>query len=249
MAGHSQFKNIMYRKGAQDKKRGKIFTKIIREITIAVKEAGSISESNPRLRSAILSAREVNMPKDNVERAIKRAAGGEEGVEYVEMRYEGYGPGGIALIVETLTDNKNRTASDVRSAFTKFGGNLGESGSVSFQFDRLGQVVYQKTAATFDEMFEAAVDAGASDVEETDEDHLIYCSAEDLASVRESLTQKFGDPKIAKLVWKPKNTIKIEGDSAKSLLKLMEVLEDNDDVQELYANFEMDDDLLATLES
>lgn len=239
----------MYRKGAQDKKRGKIFTKIIREITIAVKEAGVIPESNPRLRSAILSAREANMPKDNVERAIKRAAGGEEGVEYVEMRYEGYGPGGIALIVETLTDNKNRTASDVRSAFTKFGGNLGESGSVSFQFDRLGQIVYQKTTAPFEEMFEAAVEAGASDVEETDEDYLVYCIAEDLAAVRESLTQKFGDPKMAKLVWKPKNTVKIEGDSAKSLLKLMEILEDNDDVQELYANFEMDDDLLEALES
>ncbi len=239
----------MYRKGAQDKKRGKIFTKIIREITIAVKESGVIPESNPRLRSAILSAREANMPKDNVERAIKRAAGGEEGVEYVEMRYEGYGPGGIALIVETLTDNKNRTASDVRSAFTKFGGNLGESGSVSFQFDRLGQIVYQKTTAPFEEMFEAAVEAGASDVEEADEDYLVYCIAEDLAAVRESLTQKFGDPKMAKLVWKPKNTVKIEGDSARSLLKLMEILEDNDDVQELYANFEMDDDLLEALES
>lgn len=249
MAGHSQFKNIMYRKGAQDKKRGKIFTKIIREITIAVKESGVIPESNPRLRSAILSAREANMPKDNVERAIKRAAGGEEGVEYVEMRYEGYGPGGIALIVETLTDNKNRTASDVRSAFTKFGGNLGESGSVSFQFDRLGQIIYQKTTAPFEEMFEAAVEAGASDVEETDEDYLVYCIAEDLAAVRESLTQKFGDPKMAKLVWKPKNTVKIEGDSARSLLRLMEILEDNDDVQELYANFEMDDDLLEALES
>lgn len=249
MAGHSQFKNIMYRKGAQDKKRGKIFTKIIREIMIAVKEAGSIPDSNPRLRSALISAREANMPKDNVERAIKRAAGGDETADYSEVRYEGYGPGGIALIVETLTDNKNRTAAEVRSAFTKFGGNLGESGSVSFQFERLGQIAYPRDIAAFESVFEAALEAGASDVEEVDDEYHLYCVPEDLASTRDMLSGRFGDPKVAKLIWKPKNTIKIEGDSAKTLLKLMEILEENDDVQELYANFEMDDDVLNAFES
>ncbi|MDR1333708.1 MAG: YebC/PmpR family DNA-binding transcriptional regulator [Holosporaceae bacterium] len=238
MSGHSQFKNIMYRKGAQDARRAKVFSKISREITVAVKESGTDPESNSRLRSALLSARSENMPKDNVDRAIKKALGGESGADYQSVRYEGYGPGGVAIIVEGLTDNKNRTAPEVRSAFSKFGGSLGETNSVSFQFDHVGYISYDKKVASEDEMLEAALEAGADDVA-TDDSFEITCALEQLSSVRDSLIKKFGDPSEAKVTWIPKNTIAVDGDIAKTLFKLIEILEDNDDVQLVVANYEV----------
>lgn len=247
MAGHSQFKNIMHRKGAQDAKRAKAFTKIIRELTVATKEGGSEPESNPRLRAAIISAREVNMPKDNVQRAIKRAAGGEDTSDYQEVRYEGYGPAGVALIVDCLTDNRNRTAAEVRAAFSKFGGSLGETNSVSFQFDRIGLIQYPLLAADANSMFEAALEAGAEDVQSGDMGHEIICRMDDFSSVRESLQQKFGDPSLSKLDWRPHNTIQLDGDSAKTLFKLIDVLEDSDDVQSVAGNFEIDEKILESL--
>src|SRR5262249_42236990 len=201
MAGHSQFKNIMYRKGAQDKKRAKVFTKIIRELTTAARTGLPDPAANPRLRAAVLAARQANMPKDTVERAIKRGAGGEDGENFEEVRYEGYGPGGVALIVEALTDNRNRTASAVRAALTKAGGKLGESNSVSFMFDRLGQVTYPASAAAADAMFEAAVEAGADNVESGPEEHVVTCAPEALNAMRDALEQRFGPAPGAKLVW------------------------------------------------
>jgi len=238
MSGHSQFKNIMYRKGAQDARKAKVFSKISREIIVAVKEGGTDAESNSRLRSALLCARSENMPKDNVERAIKKAQGGDAGADYQSVRYEGYGPGGIAIIVEGLTDNKNRTAPEVRSAFTKFGGSLGETNSVSFQFDHVGYIFYRKEVASEEDMFEAAIEAGANDVL-SDENYEIICNMEQLSSVRDALIKRFGDPLEAKITWLPKNTVAIDGDSAKSLFKLIEVLEDNDDIQSVVANYEL----------
>ncbi len=248
MAGHSQFKNIMHRKGAQDAKRAKVFTKLIRELTVAAKEGGADLLSNPRLRSAVIAAREANMPKDTMDRAIKRASGGDDSADYQAIRYEGYGPGGVAVIVEALTDNRNRTAAEVRSSFTKYGGNLGESNSVSFQFDQLGQILYPSSKASVDEMFEAALEAGADDVITTQDQHEIYCKVEDLATVRDALMAKFNDPQGAKLVWKPKNTISIDADTTKTLFKLLEVLDDNDDVQNVYSNEDIDEAVLKTLE-
>jgi YebC/PmpR family DNA-binding regulatory protein len=247
MAGHSQFKNIMYRKGAQDKKRAKIFTKIIRELTTSARSGLPDPASNPRLRAAVNAAKEANMPKDTVERAIRRGAGGEEGENYEEVRYEGYGPGGVAIIVEALTDNRNRTASDVRAAFTKAGGNLGESNSVSFLFDRIGQVTYDAKTASPDAMFEAAVEAGADNVESGIEEHVVTCAPEALNAVRDALEHRFGTPASAKLVWKAKIPTPIEGSDAEALLKLLETLEDSDDVQNVFANFEMSDDVMARL--
>jgi YebC/PmpR family DNA-binding regulatory protein len=247
MAGHSQFKNIMYRKGAQDKKRAKVFTKIIRELTTAARTGVADPAANPRLRAAIAEAKQSNMPKDTVERAIKRGAGGADTDNYEEVRYEGYGPGGVAIIVEALTDNRNRTASDVRAAFTKAGGNLGETNSVSFLFDRLGQVVYPAAAATGDEMFEAAVEAGADDAETSAEEHVVSCAADALNGVRDALEKRFGAPGSAKQVWRPKTTAPVEGEAAEALLKLLETLEDSDDVQNFFANFEMADDVMARL--
>jgi YebC/PmpR family DNA-binding regulatory protein len=247
MAGHSQFKNIMYRKGAQDKKRGKVFTKLIRELTTAARSGLPDPASNPRLRAAVLAARQANMPKDTVERAIKRGAGGEAGEAYEEVRYEGYGPGGVAVIVEALTDNRNRTASDVRAAFTKSGGNLGESNSVSFLFDRLGEITYPAKAASPDAMFEAAVEAGADDVESSAESHVVTCAPDALNAVRDALEHRFGAPEGARLAWRPKTLTPVEGDAADSLLKLLETLEDSDDVQHVFANFEMSDEAMARL--
>jgi YebC/PmpR family DNA-binding regulatory protein len=247
MAGHSQFKNIMYRKGAQDKKRAKIFTKIIRELTTAARTGLPDVNANPRLRAAVNAAKEANMPKDTVERAIRRGSGEEAGENYDEVRYEGYGPGGIAIIVEALTDNRNRTASDIRAAFTKAGGNLGESNSVSFLFDRLGEVLYPVAVASADAMFEAAVEAGADNVESGGEQHAITCAADDLNAVRDALEKRFGAPQSAKLAWRPKVNTPVSGDAADSLLKLLETLEDSDDVQNVYANFEMADDVLQRL--
>jgi YebC/PmpR family DNA-binding regulatory protein len=247
MAGHSQFKNIMYRKGAQDKKRAKVFTKIIRELTTAARGGLPDPNSNPRLRAAVVAAKQANMPKDTVDRAIKRGAGGGDGENYEEVRYEGYGPSGVAIIVEALTDNRNRTASDVRAAFAKSGGNLGESNSVSFMFDRLGQVTYPAAAASADAMFEAAVEAGADDVESSADEHVVSCAADALNTVRDALERRFGASSSAKLVWRPKSSTPIEGEAAEDLFKLLETLEDSDDVQNLYANFEVADDVMARL--
>ena len=242
MAGHSQFKNIMHRKGAQDAKRAKVFTKIIRELTVASREGGADPSSNPRLRSAISSARESNMPKDTMERAIKRGAGGEDDTVYEEVRYEGYGPGGVAVIVECLSDNRNRTASDVRSTFSKLGGNLGETNSVSFMFNRKGFLRFPLACASSDAIFEAALEAGADDVITEEEGHTILCDPDAFSMVRDALTSKFGEAEPARLTWVSKTTTPIAGDAAKSLLKLIDTLEDNDDVQFVFSNEEFPPD-------
>jgi len=247
MAGHSQFKNIMYRKGAQDKKRAKLFGRLIREVTVAARSGLPDPDANPRLRAAISAARAANMPKDNVERAIKRVAGGEDDTNFEEIRYEGYGPGGAAIIVETLTDNRNRTASEVRAAFGKHGGSLGETNSVSFMFDRVGMIVFDPEAAGADEMFDAAAEAGAENVESTAEGHEIVCTPDDFSTVRDALAERFGDPREARLTWKPQSAVTIDEDAAGSLLKLLDTLDDNDDVQQVSANFEIADDVLERL--
>lgn len=248
MAGHSKFKNIMHRKGAQDKKRAKTFTKIIREITVAAKQGGGSVESNPRLRSAIIAARGVNMPSDNIERALKKALGGDGDTDYQEVRYEGYGPGGIAVIVEVLTDNRNRSAADVRSSFNRYGGALGETGSVSFQFKRQGVITYPAAVAGDDAMFEAALEAGAEDVSSSPEEHVISCQMENLGAVEEHLGKKFGDPVSAELTWEPLNTVDITLDTARSLMKLLDALEDLDDVQKVFSNEEMSEEVEKALE-
>jgi len=246
MAGHSQFKNIMYRKGAQDKKRAKLFTRLIREIAVAAK-AGTDPASNPRLRTAIQAAREANMPKDNIDRVLKKAEGGGEDDNYEDIRYEGYAPGGVAMIVEALTDNRNRTASEVRAAFSKHGGTLGETNSVSFMFDRIGQISYPADKADADAMFEAALEAGAENVESSEDGHVITCAPEDLSAVREALSEKFGAPENAELTWKPQNTVPVDEGQAETIMKLLAVLEDNDDVQSVSANFEIPDDIMRKL--
>ncbi|MDH5748232.1 MAG: YebC/PmpR family DNA-binding transcriptional regulator [Rhodospirillales bacterium] len=247
MAGHSQFKNIMYRKGAQDAKRAKIFAKHIRELTVAAKTGLPEPDKNPRLRSAIAAARAVNMPKDNIDRAIKRASGGEEGANYEEVRYEGYGPGGVAVIIEALTDNRNRTASEVRAALTKHGGTLGETGSVNFMFDRIGLIQYKADVAGAEEMFEAALEAGASDVESSDITHEITCAPDDFSTVRDGLEAKFGPPQAARLDWKPQNSVAVDEDSAGTLFKLLDALEDNDDVQRVASNFDVSEEVMERL--
>jgi YebC/PmpR family DNA-binding regulatory protein len=248
MAGHSQFKNIMHRKGAQDKKRAKIFAKHIRELTVAAKSGLPDPAMNPRLRSAIAAARADNMPNDNIDRAIKRASGEAGADNYEEMRYEGYGPGGVAIIVETLTDNRNRTAADVRAAFAKAGGTMGETGSVSFMFDRIGQVIYPAGEIEADDMFEAALEAGADNVESDAQIHEVTCAMEDFNDVRDALEEKFGNPQEAGIVWKPQNTIPVETeDLANSLFKLVDVLEDNDDVQKVSANFDIPEEIMEKM--
>lgn len=248
MAGHSQFKNIMYRKGAQDAKRAKMFSKLAREITVAAKLGGPDPNMNPRLRLAVQNARAQNMPKDNVERAIKKSQGG-EGDDFQEVRYEGFGPSGIGVIVEALTDNRNRTASEVRTAFSKNGGNLGETGSVSFMFQRVGSFVYPLDKGDMETMLEAAIEAGADECETTDEGHEFICAADSFNDVREALEQKFGEATAAKIIWKPETTTPVEGDAAATLMKLLDALDDNDDVQNVYANFEMSDEVLESLSS
>ncbi len=247
MAGHSQFKNIMHRKGKQDAKRGKLFTKIIREIMTAARSGLPDPNGNPRLRAAVIAAREVNMPKDTIERAIKRGSGAEGGEAFEDMRYEGYGPGGVAVIVEALTDNRNRTASEVRSIFTKNGGVLGETNSVAFNFQRLGVLAYPASAASADAMFEAALEAGADNVESSDDGHEIVTSVEGFAQVRDALEAKFGPAKSAKLAYRAQNTVPVGEDAAETLFGLIEALEDNDDVQAVSANFEVAEDVLAKL--
>lgn len=247
MAGHSQFKNIMHRKGAQDARRGKVFTKIIRELTVAAKTGLPDAESNPRLRSAISAAREANMPRDTIERAIKRGAGGEDEAQYEEVRYEGYGPGGVALIVEALTDNRNRTAGDVRSAFTKSGGALGESNSVAFGFVRLGRIRYKAAIGGEDTVMEAALEAGADDMNLVDDHYEIDCGFNELFAVRDGLAARFGEPESAAPAWKPLNTIAVDDSQAEKLLRLIENLEDFDDVQSVWGNYEISDSFLAAM--
>ena len=237
----------MHRKGAQDKKRAGIFARISREIIVAARDGGPDAEANPRLRGAIASARAANMPKDNIERAIQRATGDDDGATYEEIRYEGYGPGGVAIIVEALTDNRNRTASAVRTAFAKYGGTMGESGSVAFMFERVGSIAYASDAASGDDMFEAALEAGASDVESSAEGHEITCEPSDLHAVREALETRFGAPTRAELAWKPTTTAPVDEDSAGTLFRLLEVLDDSDDVQRVAANFEVSDEVLQAL--
>mgnify|MGYP000022729774 FL=1 len=245
MAGHSKFKNIMHRKGAQDKKRAKVCTRLIKELAVAAR-GGTDPDANPRLRTALAAARGANMPKDNIDRVLKKAEGG-DGDSYDEMRYEGYGPGGVALIVEALTDNRNRTASEVRATFNKFGGNLGETGSVNFMFDRVGQILYPASAGDADTVFEAALEAGADNVESYENGHEITTAPDDFNAVREALEGDFGTPEEAGLAWKPQNTTPVNEDQAQTLLKLLDALDDLDDVQSVASNFDIPDEIMAQL--
>ena len=247
MAGHSQFKNIMYRKGAQDAKRARLFTKIGREIEVAAKLGSPDPDSNPRLRSAIQAARAANMPRDRIDRAMKRAAGAGDGAVYEEVRYEGYGPAGVAVIVEALTDNRNRTAADVRAAFSKNGGSLGETGSVSFLFDRAGLIRFAEDAASSDEIFEAALEAGADDMVSDEEGHDVLTAPGDLHAVREALEASVGEPQAARLVWKPQTLVPVGEEPAAELFRLLEALDDHDDVQNVSANYDVSDEVLARL--
>lgn len=246
MAGHSQFKNIMHKKGRADAARSKLFSKLAREITVAAKLGLPDPAMNPRLRAAVLAARAENMPKDNIERAIKKSQGG-DAEAYDEIRYEGYGPGGVAVIVEALTDNRNRTASEVRATFTKSGGSLAETGAVSFMFNRVGAIEYDADKATADAMLEAAIEAGADDVTSSDAGHEIVCAAESLHEVARALEAKFGEPRKSGLVWRPQNSVPVGDEEGEKVLKLIEALEDNDDVQNVYANFEVSDALMAKM--
>ena len=246
MAGHSQFKNIMHRKGRQDAVKSKLFGKLAREITVSAKLGLPDPGMNARLRAAILAARAENMSKDSIERAIKKASGG-EAETYDEIRYEGYGPGGVAVIVEVLTDNRNRTAGEVRSTFTKSGGHLAETGAVSFMFDHLGVVEYEAQAASPDAMLEAAIEAGAEDVASSESGHEIYTQPDSLAAVGKVLEARFGEPRKTALVWKPQNTVAVDDEQGEKLLKLIEGLNEHDDVQNVYANFEISDALMQKL--
>jgi YebC/PmpR family DNA-binding regulatory protein len=246
MAGHSQFKNIMHRKGRQDAVRARLFTRLQREVQVAAKSGLPDPALNPRLRSAIQAAKAANVPKDVIDRAIKRAQGG-DAESYDEVRYEGYGPGGVAVIVEALTDNRNRTASSVRSTFSKYGGSLGETNSVSFQFNRVGSIRYPAAVADADAVLEAAIDAGADDVESGDEAHEILCAPDELDAVREALEARFGPPEQAALSWRPQVTVPVDDERAEGLVKMLQALDDNDDVQRVVANFEMSEAALERL--
>lgn len=247
MAGHSKFKNIMHRKGAQDKKRASLFAKLGKEIMVAAKMGGPDVESNSRLRLAVATAKSQSMPKDNIERAIKKGAGGDEADTLEEIRYEGYGPGGVAVIVDVLTDNRNRSAADIRAIFNKAGGSMGESGSVAFMFDRVGEIVVPAEAGDNDTVFEAALEAGAEDVSSSEDGHEIICQADDLHAVAGELEAKFGDLKSCKLAWKPQNLVPVDEDKVESLFKLLDALDDNDDVQNVTANFDVADDVMEKI--
>ena len=247
MAGHSQFKNIMHKKGRADAKRAKIFTKLGREIQVAAKLSGGNPDFNPRLRAAISAARAENMPNDRIKKSIDAGLGVGDTADYVEIRYEGYAPHGVAVIVEALTDNKNRTASEVRAAFTKFGGNLGETGSVGFMFDRLGQIIYPADKATADVMFEAALEAGADNVDSTDDGHEITTSPEGFIAVRDAMEAKFGEAQSAGLIWKPNVMAEVDADVARTILKMVDALEDSDDVQAVITNFEVSEEDMKKL--
>ena len=246
MAGHSQFKNIMFRKNKQDAQRSKLFSKLSREITVAAKQGMPDPAHNPRLRAAILAAKAQSMSKDVIDRAIKKSQGG-DAENYEEVRYEGFGPGGVAIIVEALTDNRNRTAADVRAAFSKYGGAMGENGSVSFMFSRVGSIVYPSNAGDADSMLELAIDAGADESISSSEGHEFLSKVEDFAAVRDALEAKLGAPISAKIIWRPGNTVQVGEDSGETLTKLLDTLDDHDDVQNVYANYEMSDALMEKL--
>jgi len=246
MAGHSQFKNIMHRKGKQDKVRSKLFGKLAREITVAAKLGLPDPAFNPRLRAAIVAARAENMPKDNIERAVKKASGN-DAETYDEIRYEGYGPGGVAVIVEALTDNHNRTAGEVRATFTKNGGNLATTGAVSFMFNHVGVVEYDTKVASAEAMLDAAIEAGADDVTSNEDGHQIFTTSETLRDMAKAMEAKFGEPRKSALLWKPQNTVALDDDTGEKMLNLIELLDDNDDVQNVYANFEVSDALVKKM--
>ena len=246
MAGHSQFKNIMHRKGKQDKMKSKLFSKLAREITVAAKEGVPDPEMNSKLRLAVNNARAENMPKDNIERAIKKASGA-DAENYDDVRYEGYGPGGTAVIVEALTDNRNRTGGAIRAAFAKYGGALGETGSVSFSFSKIGEITYPLTAGSGDAMLEAAIEAGADDVVSDEQGHVVICEFEAMNDVSKALEASLGPASSVKSVWKPQNTVPLDLEKAQTVLKLIDALEDDDDVQAVYSNFEVSDEIMAKL--
>ena len=248
MAGHSKFKNIQYRKGAQDKKRAQVFSKLAKEITVAAKMGTPDPAMNARLRTAVAAARAGNMPKDNIERAIKKSldVGGEN---YEEMRYEGFGVGGVGVIVESLTDYRNRTASEVRSIFSKAGGAMGETGSVAFMFDRVGAFSYGADVASADDMFEVAIEAGAEDCESSDDGHDLICSPDQLHEVAGILTEKFGEPTSIGIIWKPKTPLELEDETGVKLLKMLEALDDSDDVQNVYSNYDVSDSAIELMNS
>jgi YebC/PmpR family DNA-binding regulatory protein len=252
MAGHSKWANIQHRKGRQDKLRSKLFSRLSKEISIAAKMGGPDPDGNPRLRLAIANAKGQSMPKDNIQRAIDKASGGDDD-NYEDIRYEGFGPAGIGVIVEVSTDNRNRAAAEVRTAFAKNGGNMGETGSVAFMFDNVGEIRYPLSKADEDTMMEAAIEAGAEDVssepgdDENEGEHVIYTAREDLMDVASALSEQFDDPSSAKLIWRPQNLIEVTGDKVGTLMKMMETLEDCDDVQNVYANFDISDEDMAAL--
>ena len=246
MAGHSQYKNIMFRKNRQDAQKSKLFSKLSREITVSAKLGLPDPAHNPRLRAAIIAAKAQSMSKDVIERAIKKALGN-DAENYEEVRYEGFGPGGVAIIVEALTDNRNRTASDVRAAFSKHGGALGETGSVSFQFDHVGSITYPPEKGDAEAMLEVAIEVGASECLSDEDGHEFLCAMEDFGAVREALEEKLGEPSSAKIVWKPTNMVTVEDESGEALSKLMDTLDDHDDVQNIYANAEFSDALMEKL--
>ena len=246
MAGHSKWANIQHRKGRQDAARSKLFSKLAKEITVAAKMGDPDPDKNPRLRLAVKEAKSQSVPKDVIDRAIKKSQGG-DAESYDEIRYEGYGPGGVAVIVEAMTDNRNRTASTVRSTFTKCGGNLGETGSVSFMFDRKGQVLYPLAVGDEDTVMMAALEAGAEDVETTEDGHVIFCADTDLNEVSNALEAQLGESESAKLIWKPQTTTELDLEGMEKLMKLIDTLEDDDDVQRVTAHFEVSDEVMAAL--
>jgi YebC/PmpR family DNA-binding regulatory protein len=246
MAGHSKWANIQHRKGRQDAARSKLFSKLSKEITVAAKMGDPDPDKNPRLRLAVKEAKASSMPKDNIDRAIKKAQGG-DAESYEEIRYEGYGPNGVAIIVEAMTDNRNRTASNIRSTFAKRGGNLGETGSVAFMFDRKGQIVYPASAGSEDDVMMAALEAGAEDVESSEDGHVIWCADTDLGEVSTALEASLGEAESTKLVWRPQTTTELDLEAAQSLMRLIEALEDDDDVQSVTANFEISYEVMAQL--
>ena len=246
MAGHSKWANIQHRKGRQDAARSKLFSKLSKEITVAAKMGDPDPDKNPRLRLAVKEAKASSVPKEVIERAIKKSQGG-DAETYEEIRYEGYGPGGVAIIVEAMTDNRNRTASNVRSTFGKHGGNLGETGSVGFMFDRVGQIVFATRAGDADTVMEAAIEAGATDVESGEDGHVVWCDYADLAEVSAALEAVLGEADSTKLVWKPQTTTALDLDGAQKLMRLIEALEDDDDVQSVTANFDVTDEVMAQL--
>ena len=250
MAGHSKFKNIMHRKGRQDAIRSKMFSRLSKEITVAVKMGGGVTDPdmNPRLRLAIQNAKGQSMPKDNIQRAVNKGAGG-EGEDYEEIRYEGYGPGGVAIVVEALTDNRNRSAANIRACFTKNGGQMGETGSVSFMFDRVGEITYKPDVGSEDDVMEAAIMAGADDVTSDEDGHIIICDFDNFGDVTKNLEEALGEAESVKSIWKPQNGTPVDEEKGATLLKLLDALEEDDDVQNVYSNFEIDDDVMARLSS